>query len=239
MTLNDIIQAAHDGQGVNNLANQFGLTPEQAQAAIQAMIPAFSMGLQKTAQDPTGLGGILSQLTNAAHQGSYSDPSLASGAAGPGGGALGQIFGSPQVAAQLGQQVSQMSGVNPQTILQMMPVVASMLMGGLNHAMNGQGLGAVVGQLAGAANNPGGLGSLINQPGGAQPAGGGLAGMVSGLLGGLLGGGGGAGPTPQAAVLQAGLNTLGSMFQAGVQVAETHQQGMRDILNALNRQGGR
>ncbi|MGO8797592.1 MAG: DUF937 domain-containing protein [Roseiarcus sp.] len=238
MTLNDIIQAAQGGQGVNNLANQFGLTPEQTQAAIQAMIPAFSMGLQKTAADPTGLGGIVSQLTNATHQGAFNDPGMAGAAAAPGGGALGQIFGSPQATAQLGQQISQMSGVSPQIVLQMMPVVASMLMGGLYHAMNGQGLGGILNQLAAAANSPGGLGSLVNQPAGAQPAGGGLAGMVSGLLGGLLGGGGAAGPTPQAAVVQAGLNTLGSMFQAGVQIAETHQQGMRDILKSLSPPGG-
>ncbi len=232
MNLNDIIQAAQGGQGVNNLASQFGLTPEQTQAAIQAMMPAFSMGLQKTAQDPTGLGGILSQLTNAAHQASYSDPSQASAAAGPGGGVLGQIFGSPQIAAQLGQQASQMSGVSPQIIQQMMPVVASMLMGGLNRAMNGQGLGGVLGQLAGAANNPGGLGAQVNPPGGAPPASGGLAGMIGGLFGGLLGGGA---ATTQSAAMQAGLNTLSSMFQAGVQVAETHQQGMQDILNAMTR----
>jgi hypothetical protein len=235
MTLNDIIQTAQGGQGVNNLASQFGLTPEQTQAAIQAMMPAFSMGLQRTAQDPTGLGAILSQVTNAAHQGSYSDPNQESAAAGPGGGVLGQIFGSPQIAAQLGQQASQMSGVSPQVIQQMMPVVASMLMGGLYHAMNGQGLGGVLGQLAGAANNPGGLGAQVNPPGGAPPASGGLAGMLGGLFSGLRGGGG---ATPQSTAMQAGLNTLGSMFQAGVQVAETHQQGMRDILNAMSRPGG-
>lgn len=236
MTLNDIIQAAHGGQGINNLASQFGLTPEQTQAAIQAMIPAFSMGLQRAAQDPTGFGGIVSQLTSAAHQGSFADPSRASAAAGPGGAVLGQIFGSPQIAAQLGQQASQVSGVSPQIIQQMMPVVASMLMGGLYHAMAVQGMGAVLGQLASAASAPGGLGSSLNQPG-AQPAGGGLVGMVAGLLGGLMGGGA-PGANTQAAVLQAGLNTLSSMFQAGVQVAETHQQGVRDILDTLSRPGG-
>ena len=67
MNLNDIIQAAQGGQGINNLANQFGLTPEQAQAAINAMIPALSGGLQQAAQDPSGLGGILSHLTSGAH----------------------------------------------------------------------------------------------------------------------------------------------------------------------------
>jgi hypothetical protein len=232
MTLNDIIQAAQGGQGVNNLASRFGLTPEQTQAAIQAMIPAFSMGLQKTAQDPTGLGGIIGQITNAAHQASYSDPSQTGAAATSGGGVLGQIFGSPQVTAQLGQRVSQMSGVSPQVVQQMMPVVASMLMGGLFHTMNGQGLGGVLGQLANAAANPGGLGSVMNPPAGAQPAGGGLGGLFSGLLGSLMGG------APQATAAQAGLNTLSSMFEAGVQVAETHQQGMRDILNSFSPPSG-
>ena len=232
MSLNDIIQAAQGGQGVNNLAAQFGLTPEQTQAAIQAMIPAFSTGLQRTAQDPTGLGGILSQLTSGVHQGSFTDPSQMGSAAGAGGGVLGQIFGSPQVSTQISQQASQISGVSPQIIQQMMPIVASMLMGGLFHSMTTQGMGGVLGQLAGAINGPGGLGSVLNHPGGAQPSGG----LFGNLLGGFFGGGGASGASPQSTALQAGLNTLNSMFQAGVQVSQAHQQGLSDIMNSLTSQ---
>ena len=238
MRLNDIIQTAQGGQGVSNLASQFGLTPEQTQAAIQAMIPAFSMGLQRTAQDPTGLGGILSQMTSGAHQGSFADPTQASAAAGAGGGVLGQIFGSPQITSQLSQQASQISGVSPQIIQQMMPIVASMLMGGLFHHMNAQGMGGILGDLMGAANNPAAPGPTIDATGGAQPAGGGLfGGLVGSVLGGLFGGSGAAGANPQSAAMQAGLNTLSSMFQSGVQVAETHQQGLTDIFNSLTSQG--
>jgi hypothetical protein len=235
MNLNDIIQAAQGGQGVNNLASQFGLTPEQTQAAIQAIIPAFSHGFQRTAQDPTGLGGILSQLTSGVHQGSFTDPGQAGAAAGAGGGVLGQIFGSPQITTQISQQASQISGVSPQIIQQMMPIVASMLMGGLTHMMTNQGLGGVLGQLAGAANNPGGLGSAVNQPDEAAPSGG-LGGLLGNVLGGLFGGGASGGANPQSAALQAGLNTLNSMFQGGVQVSQTHQQGLSDIFNSLTGQ---
>ncbi len=70
MNLNDIMQAAQGGQGINNLASQFGLTPEQAQAAIQAAMPAFSQGLQRLGQDPNALGGVLSHIANDVHQGS-------------------------------------------------------------------------------------------------------------------------------------------------------------------------
>jgi hypothetical protein len=234
MNLNDIIQAAQGGQGVNNLASQFGLTPEQTQAAVQAIIPAFSMGLQRTAQDPTGLGGILSQLTSGVHQGSYTDPTQTSAAAGPGGGVLGQIFGSPQITSQISQQASQMSGISPQIIQQLMPILASMIIGGLTHAMNSQGMGGVLGQLAGAANSPGGLGSAINQPG-AAPQDGGVFGQLASVVGNLFGGGA-AGNNPQSAAIQAGLNSLNSMFNAGVQVSQTHQQGLNDILNSLTNQ---
>jgi hypothetical protein len=237
MNLNDIMQAAQGGQGVNNLAAQFGLTPEQTQAAIQSMMPAFSTGLQRTAQDPSGLGGILSQLTSGAHDGSFTDPSQASQAAGAGGGVLGQIFGSPQITAQLSQQASKMSGVDPQVIQQMMPIVASMLMGGILHHMNSQGMGGILGQLANAMNTPGAAPSGTE---GTQQGGGMFGGVIGSVLGGLFGGvPAGATANPQSAAMQAGLDSLNSIFKAGVQVAESHQQGLTDIFNSLASQGRR
>ena len=125
--------------------------------------------------------------------------------------------------------------MSPQIIQQMMPVVASMLMGGLFHSMNSQGMGGILGQLAGAANSPGGLGSALGQAaGGEQPAGGsweGSSGMCSAACSAAARRG-----RPQATALQAGLNTLNSMFQAGVQVSQTHQQGLSDILSTLTNQ---
>jgi hypothetical protein len=56
------------------------------------------------------------------------------------------------------------------------------------------------------------------------------------VLGGLFGGGASGGANPQSAALQAGLNTLNSMFQGGVQVSQTHQQGLSDIFNSLTGQ---
>lgn len=230
MNLNDIMQAAQGGQGVTNLAAQFGLSPQQAQAAIQAMIPAFSTGLQQSAANPGALGGILSQLASGAHQASYSSPTPTGAAATAGGDVLGHIFGSPQVAAQVGQQAAAMTGLSPQIIQQMMPAVASMMMGGLFHNMNAQGMGGMLSQLASAAAAPGGLGSAMGQP----PAPGG--GMFGGLLGTVMSsltGGGQAGANPQAAAMQAGLNSLTNMFQGGVQVSQAHQQGLSDIMGAL------
>jgi hypothetical protein len=228
MNLNEIIQAAQGGQGINNLASQFGLSPEQTQAAIQAVIPAFSKGLQGAAQDPASLGGILSHLTSGAHDASYTDPDQANAASGLGGEVLGQIFGSSGVAGQVGQQASRVSGVDPQIIQQMMPVIASMLMGGLTHAMNGQGLGGILGQLANAATS-GGFGSATNSTA-APPASGGLLGGLFGSVIGALTGGGSAAAGSESAEILAGLNTLTSMLHSGVQVPPAHQQALDDIM---------
>jgi hypothetical protein len=226
MNLNEIIQAAQGGQGINNLASQFGLSPEQTQAAIQAVIPAFSKGLQGAAQDPASLGGILSHLTSGAHDASYTDPDQANAASGLGGEVLGQIFGSSGVAGQVGQQASRVSGVDPQIIQQMMPVIASMLMGGLTHAMNGQGLGGILGQLANAATS-GGFGSATNST--AAPSGGLLGGLFGSVIGALTGGGPAAGNSESAEIL-AGLNTLTGMLHSGVQVPPAHQLALDNIM---------
>jgi len=231
MNLNDIMQAAQGGQGVNNLAAQFGLTPEQAQAAIQAMMPAFSQGLQNAFINPGALSTILAQMANATHQGGYLDPNQTNAAAG--GNVLGQIFGNPQIAQQISQHVAQMSGLNAQIVQEMMPAVASILMGGLTHNMNNQGLGGILGELANAATAPGGLGAAVGGAQGGAPQQGGLGGLIGSMLGGLFG----SGPnSPQATAMQAGLNTLSSMLQAGVQVSQTHQQGLNQILQSLSAQ---
>ena len=204
MTLNDIIQSAQGGGALQNLANQFGLSPEQTQSALQAIIPALSHGLQRAAQDPGALGNVVSEIGSGAHAGSYADPSQTGAAVDAGSGALGQIFGSPGVTAQIGQQISRVSGIDPQIIAGLLPAVASIAMGGLSHAMQAQGQGAVLNQ-GGAASGGGLFGSIIS--------------AVQGALGGGQGGD-----------AQSGLSTLINMFQPGVAVSPGHQQALDEIL---------
>lgn len=222
MNLNDIIQAAQGGQGVANLGAQFGLTPDQAQAAVQALTPAFSTALQRVTADPSSLAGIVSHLASGVHQASFTgaDPAAA---ANNGGAALSQIFGSSQIASQIAAHASSASGVDAQTIQQMMPALASMVLGGLAHSLTAQGFGGVLGQLASAAEAPAGQD--------AAGQGGGLSGLVTSLVGNLFGGG----PSGQAgsSLAQAGLSALTGMLQSGVQTSAAHQQGINSILQSL------
>ena len=238
MNLSDILQSAQGGQGIDNFAKQFGLSPDQAQSAINAMVPAFSTGLGNMMSNPGAIGGILSQLAGGAHQAAYNDPTQAAAAGAPGGlggGALGQIFGSTAIINQIAQQIATASGLRLQLVMQMLPVVASMVIGGLSHNMNLQGMGGILSQLAGAAMGPGGLGSVLGGgQAGAAPAagGGGLGGLLSTIMG-MFGGGGGAQTTGANPGLQTGLDALNKMINAGVQVSQSHQQGLNDILSSL------
>ncbi len=222
MNLTDIIQAAQGGQGVANLATQFGLTPDQAQAAVQALTPAFSTALQKVTSDPSSLGGIVGHLASGLHQASFtgSDPAAA---ATNGGAALNQIFGSSQIASQIAAHASSASGVDAQTIQQMMPAVASMMLGGLAHSLTAQGFGGVLGQLTSAAAAPAAQG--------AAGQGGGLGGLVTSLIGNLFGGG--QSGQPASGLAQAGLSALTGMLQSGVQPSAAQQQGINSILQSL------
>src|SRR6185437_9813216 len=106
MNLNDIIQSAQGGAGLQNLGGAFGLTPEQTQAAVQAIIPALSHGLQRAAQNHGALGGVISEMASGAHAGSYVDPAQTGAAVDAGSGALGQIFGGPAVTSEIANQIS-------------------------------------------------------------------------------------------------------------------------------------
>jgi hypothetical protein len=231
--LSALIQSAHGGDAISSLAQQFGISPEQANAAIGALAPAIAAGVQNHLQTPGGLSNILGHLTDPSHQAAYNDPNAASPsapAASAGGDLLGQLFGGAGGISQIAQHVGAEAGISPEIMNQLMPVVTSMAMGGVAKAAQDSGLGGLLSSLGGgAAGGAGGLGGMLSSVAasvqGGQ-SGGGLGGMLSGLVGSLLGGRGGAPAAGGAsgaasaggldpAVMQAGMNALSGLFQSG------------------------
>ena len=72
--LNDIIQQAQGGAGVDNLAQQFGISSQQAQSAINALLPALSAGLQTRTQEAGGLADLFGAMFNERNQQAFEDP---------------------------------------------------------------------------------------------------------------------------------------------------------------------
>jgi hypothetical protein len=181
--LNDIIQASHDGQGVQNLANQFGMSQAQAQAAIESVLPALSHGLQVKTQDPRGMAQLFTGMANGKSVAAFSDPNAASAPATQqfGNDMLGQIFGSSRATQQVAAHAADNAGVTPETIQQMLPEIMAMVLGGLFKSASNNGLGGVLGQLGGM------LGQPAPQGGGSVGGGGSPGGSQGGGLGDILG----------------------------------------------------
>lgn len=154
--------------GLHSIAQELGVSDDQAASGAAALVPAILGGFKKQAQaQPAGLeglGGMLSQLGG----GSLLDNVLGSQPTDVdrGNDVLGQIFGSKDVSRTVAQDAAAQSGLSPDLLKKMLPMLAMLV-----------------------------AGFMAKQGGGAEaaPAGGGLGGL-GGLLGGLLGGqaGGGA-----------------------------------------------
>ena len=253
--LSEIMQSAQGGQAVANIARQFGLPTEQAQAAIDGLLPAFSMALQGHAQNMGSLAQIAGTMMSAQHAGTFDDPNshLTQQTMAAGTNVLGQLFGQGQAISAIVQQVSKATGINPGVLMAMMPIIASMLMSGLFKSASSQGLGGLLGQLASAA-----LGGAAGMPGAQPQQPGGIFGNILGnVMGSMMQGGATPQPTqpgaapaarPGAAAaatpglspaLQAGLNILTGMFHAGAQMQAAHVSALQQILSTYGKGAAR
>ena len=156
------------------VGRQFGLNEEQTRAALDALVPVVAAGVRRTAQSPEGLQEIFKQVLTGSHGGVLEDADAVSlDRAKPGGDeVLGQIFGKKQVSREVAQQLSATSGVGAAILKQLLPIVATMVLGTLAKKM-GSG-GAVAGEQvpqSGSAGG-GGLGDILRDVlgGGGQAA---------------------------------------------------------------------
>jgi hypothetical protein len=171
-TLFDMFANAQDGRTLDLLARQFNLSQQQTQLAVEALMPAFSQGLKRNTADPNGLAGFLSALASGQHARYFEDAQNAFSPQGvaEGNGILGHLFGSKDLSRAVAAQAAQATGLGPDLLKQMLPVIASMLMGGLFKQSTGQAQSAA----PGAGGNP--LGEIIEQM---MKQGGGLFGQPS------------------------------------------------------------
>ncbi|MDP4023640.1 DUF937 domain-containing protein [Methylobacterium sp. NEAU 140] len=115
------------GAGTQAMAQQFGLTVEQTQRAMEALMPALTLGLQRGAGlDPIGFARM------------FMAPDTARSTAPQGLDALGQMFGSAQLMQAVLQQASAASGVGSQVLRQMLPMMAGAVVASIVHVMLNQ-----------------------------------------------------------------------------------------------------
>ena len=73
LPLFEMLNNAGQGNGVDQIARQFGISNQQAQEAMEALLPAFSQGLKRNAADPYGAGNFLGALASGQHAKYFED----------------------------------------------------------------------------------------------------------------------------------------------------------------------
>ena len=194
MDLLQTILNAKEGRAVDDIGQSLGLNRDQTMSAIQGLMPALAGAMATNAAKPGGLESLESALTRGGHSRYLEDPSQVAhpDAIQDGNGILGHLFGSKDVSRQVASGAAAQTGIGPDVLKKMLPMLASLAMGALatratrssagNVQLNpssGGGLMDMLGPLLGGGG--GGLGGLLGG-GGTQPGGGGLGDLLGGLF---------------------------------------------------------
>ncbi|HRJ69495.1 MAG TPA: DUF937 domain-containing protein [Beijerinckiaceae bacterium] len=235
MNLADILANAHGGAAFQSLARQYGLSTEQAEAAVNAMLPAFSLGLQQQAQSADGLINLMSMLGSGTGEAAFEDPTAAASKQMLNSGKefMTQIFGgtqqaSKEVQAQVVQQAAALTGIGNTVLQKMLPMIASIILGGLFKGAMNNGLGGIIEQVL-----KGGLGQATAPRQGQDPMGDLLGGILGQVLGGLTGGQARPQPQQQADPITSGIDILKGMFETGQTVQEAQMSGLQNIFDEI------
>jgi hypothetical protein len=169
--------------GLSSIARELGISEAQAANGANALLPAILGGFKRQAQaQPTGLeglGGLIGALGGGGLLADVLSPEPTN--VSRGNDVLGQIFGSKDVSRTVAQNASAQSGLSPDLLKKMLPMLAMLVTG-------------FMAQQHGRAAAPASTG-----------AGGGLADVLGGLLG---GGGPASAPNTRAAAPTGGLASM-------------------------------
>jgi hypothetical protein len=183
----DLLQSILDSQGgqtVDQLGQHVGLDRDQTVAAIESLLPALAGGMAKNATQPGGLESLMSALANGGHERYLENPSTLAhpDSVQDGNDILGHLLGSKDVSRQVAAQASSQTGIGPEVLKAMLPMVASLAMGALSSRARQQ---PSFGTASMGSTGGGGLldmiAPVVNRGGGAGASG--LIGMLGQMLG--------------------------------------------------------
>lgn len=159
MQITDIIASAQDGAAYDNLARAFGITPQQAEAVVVAVVPALGERIERNTLSRGGLADFVSALGNGHHRAYLENPALLGRAETriEGNAILDHVLWGKDASRALADRAALSSGVSASIIRMMLPIIANLVMGALSKGLSG-GLGDILGRMGGGAPRPAGRG---------------------------------------------------------------------------------
>ncbi|MEL7111065.1 MAG: DUF937 domain-containing protein [Pseudomonadota bacterium] len=191
----DLLAGAQAQPAKQQIGQQFGLSEDMTQKAMSALIPALAAGLKSNAGKPGGAEALLEALNSGSHSRYLDEPALLGRpeTRDDGNSILGHLLGSKDVSRAVASRAAEKTGLGDDLLKQMLPVLATMVMG----------------SLAKKSEEPDTLTQLAGLLGGAQAQPQRQSGGLGRLLGGLLGGG-----AQRSAPSSNGMGMLGALFDA-------------------------
>lgn len=176
MNILETLLSSNSGAIVSQISKQFGLDEQQVQAAAGQLLPALAQGVQKGGLQGDNMSDILKMLQGGNHAQYVDQPETLAKTetVDQGNALLGQIFGSKDVSRAVATKAAQNTGIESTIMKQMLPLLATALMGSLSkqasatstasplQGLIGQALGAVTGGSAPAT----GSNDMMNMIGG-------------------------------------------------------------------------
>ena len=163
--LYEVLADAQSGEAMTELSREFGLSPQQTQAAVAALLPAISMGLKRSTSTPEGLGNLLALMgAQPDLYAMYEDPQVAFSRDGraAGNAALSRMFGSPDASRAIADHAQQLSGISSTILKKLLPVLAGIIISSLMKSGSGKAAPAP----SAPQTSPelgGGLGDILRQ----------------------------------------------------------------------------
>ena len=171
----NLSQALQQSGVIDSMAAELGIDQQTARLGAGALLPAIvaGMGRQSTASPQGGLGGLGSILGGLG--GGSAGGGLGGGLGGilldqvlqkkptptqPGNDILGEIFGSKDVSRGVAEEVAGSTGIAPELIKKMLPILAMAVVGYMLNQNKGTGGAAAP---AGGGALGGALGGLLTQ----------------------------------------------------------------------------
>jgi len=154
---------SQNGGAVKALAQNFGLSGDDAMKAIASVLPGLTRGVSNNIAQQGGLDSLIKALQGGGHDQYLDNPANLGNpqAVDDGNGILGHILGGKDASRDLASQAAANSGLDAGLLKKMLPLIATMMMGSLSQKT--ASTGSSTNLSAGASTGLGGmLGSLLD-----------------------------------------------------------------------------
>jgi hypothetical protein len=140
--IDDIVKSAQGGQLIDNLSDRLGLASWQTEVAVLALAPALSAALARAAESPDQLRPVVAAMSEPRHKAAFEDAESAHSqeSVEAGDAIVAYLFGSAAAAGEASQLAARASGLRPDVLQGLLPVLVSILSGGLSSTLSERGL---------------------------------------------------------------------------------------------------